>query len=370
MTLLGFTRPSKRIKDSVREAEDMGFEVMAAPSLDILPGEDSEFLRLEESLSDGCVVVFCSITAVEECQKRFGDGLPPMFGGHRIVSIGPSTSAKLESVGLKADPLPEEFSSQGLVELLRGDVSGRRVILVRSDSGSDVLSDGLREAGADLVDVASYRLVEVGMSNALLHMLMTLKRGRFDVLAFSSPKSAETFVASVEGQFGKERGDGYLRNVRIAAIGAPTSKRLESLGFPPDIVPEDSTFTDMLRAIRAEFPERGARPGPSVHQLEAAGHLAARRGEQVHLRVPPPEDLEGPLPVGYRNVLHDDPVHPPPRPRPGVEGGGEVAGEVDAVVAEEVAVEVHDVGVRLLSRQLALDEVHQELEPVGPQPPE
>ncbi len=118
-----------------------------------------------------------------------------------------------------------------------------------------MLSDGLWEAGADLVDVASYRLVDFGMSNALLHMLMTLKRGRFDALAFTSPKSAEAFVSAVEREFGKERGDGYLRTAKIAAIGVPTSKRLESLGFPPDIVPENATFADMLKAIRAEFPE-------------------------------------------------------------------------------------------------------------------
>ena len=47
MTTLGFTRPNKRLKDSVKEAEDLGFEVMAAPSLDIQSGDDAEFDRLD-----------------------------------------------------------------------------------------------------------------------------------------------------------------------------------------------------------------------------------------------------------------------------------------------------------------------------------
>ena len=53
----------------------------------------------------------------------------------------------------------------------------------------------------------------------------------------------------------KEKGDEYLRQIKIAAIGRPTSERLESLGFKPDIVPEDTTFHDMLLAIKAAFPE-------------------------------------------------------------------------------------------------------------------
>ena len=33
MTVVGFTRPVQRIKDSMKEAEDLGFQVMAAPKM-------------------------------------------------------------------------------------------------------------------------------------------------------------------------------------------------------------------------------------------------------------------------------------------------------------------------------------------------
>ena len=51
MTVIGFTRPKDRIKDSVKEAEDMGFTVMVAPSLEIFTGDDEEFDKLKELLS-------------------------------------------------------------------------------------------------------------------------------------------------------------------------------------------------------------------------------------------------------------------------------------------------------------------------------
>ena len=237
MTVVGFTRPTQRIKDSMDEARAMGLDVMAAPSLEILPGDDEEFKRLEESVTDGCVVVFGSSTAVEQCQKFFGDRIGQVFHG-------------------SVDAVPEDYSSYGLVDLLKDEAAGRRVVIVRSDSGSDVLSDGLRAAGADLVSIASYKLKEVGMCPALLHLLLAVKRRQLDVMAFSSPMSASSFIRHVEEHFGKERGDEYLRQIKIAAIGKPTSERLESLGFKPDIVPEKTTFHDMLQAIKDAFPEQ------------------------------------------------------------------------------------------------------------------
>ena len=239
----------------MQEARDLGFDVMAAPSLEIMPGDESEFKRLEDSVTDGCVVVFGSSTAVEQCQKYFGDRLVGVFQGAKIVSIGPATTKRLTAAGFQVDAVPEDFSSYGLVDLLKGEASGRRIVVIRSDSGSDVLSDGLRAAGADLVDIASYKLKEVGMCPALLHMMIAVKRAQMDVMAFTSPMSASSFIRHLEEHYGKEKGDEYLRQIKIAAIGRPTSERLESLGFKPDIVPEDTTFHDMLLAIKAAFPE-------------------------------------------------------------------------------------------------------------------
>ena len=252
MTTIGFTRPSKRLPDSVKEARDLGFDVMVAPSLEILPGEDSEFKRLEESVP-GSIVVFCSSTAVEECQTRFGNGLAGMVSGAKVVSIGPATTAKLKAAGIEPSAVPEDYSSYGLVDLLKGEASGSRIVLVRSDSGTDVLSDGLREAGADVVDVAVYRLKEAGMGNGLLHMMISLKQGRIDAMAFSSPLSASSFISRLEDRYGREKAAEYLHGTKIAAIGLPTSRKLEELGFKPDIVPEKTTFHDMLLALRDEF---------------------------------------------------------------------------------------------------------------------
>lgn len=254
MTVIGFTRPLSRLDDAVKEARDMGFDVMAAPSLEILPGDDAEFEKFQSSLADGITVVFGSGTAAEECNKRFGESFPTMLQSCNVISIGPNTTKVLTSFGVRVDSVPSDFSSYGLVDMLKGDVSGKKVVVVRSDSGSDVLSDGLKDAGAEVIDVASYKLKKAGMGNGLLHMFYSIKRKRMDCMAFTSPMSAQSFFDDIREFFGAEVADRYMRdNVKVAAIGRPTAMKLESLGRKPDIVPERTTFHDMLEAIKGAF---------------------------------------------------------------------------------------------------------------------
>ena len=67
------------------------------------------------------------------------------------------------------------------------------------------------------------------------------------------PGASEEIISKLEDRYGREKAAEYLHGTKIAAIGLPTSRKLEELGFKPDIVPEKTTFHDMLLAIREEF---------------------------------------------------------------------------------------------------------------------
>ncbi|MGE0014590.1 MAG: uroporphyrinogen-III synthase [Candidatus Methanomethylophilaceae archaeon] len=254
MTRIGFTRPVERLKDSIKEAEEMGFDVVAAPSMRIISGDKEEFERARESILSGraSYAVFGSITAVEECVREYGEEFVPLFSRVKIISIGPSTEKALMSAGLKTDSLPEEFSSAGIVDLLKDSVKGKTVLLMRSDSGSDVLYNGLAGAGAETLSIATYKLEEYGMNSALLHLITAIKGGKIDVMAFTSPMSARIFYSQIVAQTGDAAAAEMMGRLKVAAIGKPTSEALRSLGREPDIVPKDSTFRDLLEAIASE----------------------------------------------------------------------------------------------------------------------
>jgi uroporphyrinogen-III synthase len=254
MTMIGFTRPIERLKDSIKEAEEMGFDVIAAPSMKIISGDKEEFERARHILLSGTAsfAVFGSVTAVEECIKAYGEDFVRLFSKVKIIPIGPSTGNALKSAGISTDALPEEFSSAGIVDLLKDSVKGKTVLLMRSDSGSDVLYNGLRAAGAETVSVATYKLEEFGINSALLHLITAIKGGKIDVMAFTSPLSAKIFYSQIRDMAGNDATVEMMGRLKVAAIGGPTSEALRLLGREPDIMPKDSTFHDLLEAIASE----------------------------------------------------------------------------------------------------------------------
>jgi uroporphyrinogen-III synthase len=250
MITLAFTRPRKRLEESVALAEGMGFRVMAAPSLEISEGDPEDFDRAETLLTTGRadIVVFGSTTGVEECARAYGGRMRWILNRTTVVSIGPSTSRALRDAGVRVDSVPEDYSSQGLVDMLAGSVRGKTVLLIRSDRGSEVLNMGLARNGARVEELAAYRLE-------------TLEGGGLDALAFSSPMSASSFAEGLDSLYGGGAARKMLRGTCVAAIGGPTASRLKDLGRPPDVVPGRTTFADMLEAVKSRL--EGADPRPS-----------------------------------------------------------------------------------------------------------
>jgi len=255
MITVAFTRPADKLDDSIRLAESLGMRAMGAPSLEILEGYDTEYKSAEKTLTTGDVdyVVFGSGTAIDKCVHRFGlEKFKKLFTGKVLVAIGPYTAKILKSIGgLNHDIMPVlDYSSYGIVKALNGKLDGKNIMLVRSDSGSAVLKKGLLEEGANVIEFASYRLKKVGITTDLEKIFEGLKEGSVDVIGFTSPMSAESFLSLMEGKYGKEESMKILSERKVAAIGRPTSMRLTMLGRAPDIVPEKTTFEDMLISIR------------------------------------------------------------------------------------------------------------------------
>lgn len=252
MTCIGFTRPSIRLKASVEEAESLGFRVLAAPSLEISAGDPEQFERAKGIICSGKAdfTVFGSATSVEECGRTYGDGFAPMMGNTKVVSIGPNTSRWLEDAGISPDMVPDDYSSYGIVDMLGPSIGGKTVVLLRSDRGSPILSEGLRRCGADVVDIAAYKLTPHGGSDDLDAMMDAIRDGDMDVMCFTSPMSAESFFGSMTDRYGASDAERFMGDVMVAAIGRPTSEALSRLGRTPDVVPRTTTFRDMLLAVR------------------------------------------------------------------------------------------------------------------------
>ena len=251
MTTLAFTRPLRRLAESVEIAKGYGFDVMAAPSLDIVHGDAGSYDEIRKKLKGEVfsTAIFSSVTAAEECLSEWGDGMSSLFRDTEVISIGPGTAKALDRMGVETSSIPSEYTSSGLVEHLSGKKDGRKILIIHSDRGSTVLRDGLESSGFTVEELVAYTLEK--HEGGLDEMRSAVLQDKVDVFAFTSRMSVESFLDSIGLE--KER---LFRKAKAAAIGGPTKERLEEEGITVDIMPKDATFKDMLQSIKDYFEKR------------------------------------------------------------------------------------------------------------------
>ena len=250
MITLAFTRPQRRLQESVEMAERMGFRVLAAPSLDIVHGDFRDYEETEKALSGDRyrTVIFSSATAVEECSSEWKDTFPGLMAGKEVIAIGTGTMRKLEGMGIAVASLPSEFTSSGLVDLLKDRKEKKGIMIIHSDHGSDILRSGLEESGYDVGELIAYRLEE--HEGGLDSIRSAAEKGEVDVFAFTSRMSVDSFLDSIGISIDK-----LFSKSKVAAIGPPTKERLEEKGIGVDIMPKDATFKTLLETIKEVFKE-------------------------------------------------------------------------------------------------------------------
>ncbi|MFC7044043.1 uroporphyrinogen-III synthase [Halobacteriaceae archaeon GCM10025711] len=239
-SLAVFRPDDERLDRAVALLDDLGVDAVGDPMLavretDRVPRDDADYALLT------------SRTGVELAADA---GWDP--GAAAVCAIGPRTAGVLEDHGYAVDLVPDEYTSEGLVDALRDAVDGARVEVARSDHGAQVLLDGLNDAGAYVHETVLYDLVRPAGAGDSAERAA---RGDLDGALFTSSMTAEHFVAAA-----RERGvlegalDGLDRGV-VGAIGAPTRETAESLGITVDVVPEDATFEALARAVVARLGE-------------------------------------------------------------------------------------------------------------------
>ncbi|MGB9236381.1 MAG: uroporphyrinogen-III synthase [Terriglobales bacterium] len=162
----------------------------------------------------------------------------------RIAAIGPATKRAIVKHGLKVKMMPEEYVAESVVKGLRGQVTGKRVLLVRAKVARDVIPESLRVAGAQVDVVEAYETIVPVKSKARLRALMNDKKRRPHVVTFTSSSTVRNF-AELLGR-GKTA---VFKGVQFASIGPVTSATLGELDLPLAIEAREFTTGGLIRAI-------------------------------------------------------------------------------------------------------------------------
>jgi uroporphyrinogen-III synthase len=171
-----------------------------------------------------------------------------MLGTARVAAIGPATAAALEAVGIVPDLVPAESNSEGMAAALIPTMRRGRVLVVRAESGRDVMRRLLSAEGHDVTEVAAYATVpRERLDDADRRVLHAHP---VDWVTITSGSIAESAVRL----FGDRMG-----SWKVASISPVTSRVLEGLGFPPDCEAETPTAQSLVAAIAAAESRFGAR---------------------------------------------------------------------------------------------------------------
>ncbi|MFH0809486.1 MAG: uroporphyrinogen-III C-methyltransferase [Pseudomonadota bacterium] len=249
------TRAREQASSFVERLEDLGANCLEVPTIEVVP-------PLSWDALDGAIknlrgydwVIFTSANAVDyflERLKPCGTDIRAL-AGTQICCIGPSTAERLQRLMIEVEFVPEKFRAEGLVEeLLARGVQGKRVLIPRAQEAREILPIKLREAGALVDVVTTYRTIRPETPRDALAALF--ERGGVNLITFTSSSTVKNFAEIFGGRLPQ-----IMKSVTTACIGPITADTAAKLGLPCDIMPEEYTIPALVEAIVDYFSRKKA----------------------------------------------------------------------------------------------------------------
>jgi uroporphyrinogen-III synthase len=185
------TRPAHQAEDLAVAIEAAGGLAVRFPVLTIAGRDSADIERDFAALATPDIVVFVSANAVAHGLAAVRNSRP------RIAVVGPSTRAAVEALGVSVDIVPDDAydSEQLLLHPDLQDVRGRNVLIVRGQSGRNLLAEMLRERGAQVDYLCVYHRLPYTPAAAELEVLdLHLRAGSLHFAVLMSVETIERLV--------------------------------------------------------------------------------------------------------------------------------------------------------------------------------
>jgi uroporphyrinogen-III synthase len=235
---------------------ELGAEVIEIPFIEIRNPRSYQPLDTAlKNLQDYDWLILTSVNGADALWKRIRKlGLTKRHFKHlKVAAIGPATRKAIEKRGIKVNVVPEEYVAESVVESLRDQVAGKRVLLARARVARDVIPRELRKLGAKVDAVEAYETVIPRSSLTRLRAILKNSNRRPDVITFTSSSTVRNF-ANLTGKNVRRGRPGPrkaspLDDVRLVSIGPVTSSTLRELGLPVDLEAKEYTIPGLINAI-------------------------------------------------------------------------------------------------------------------------
>jgi uroporphyrinogen-III synthase len=228
------TRPRAQAGALAGQVAALGREVVLLPLLEIFPLPDqSALIGALAALPRYAMVAFVSPNAIDAAFAHI-DHWPQ---GVALAVLGEGSRAALARHGLDNSNAtiisprdPARSDSENLLQTLDlAALAGREVLIVRGESGRELMADGLRAAGARVTTVAAYRRSVPALTPALRAQLLALLERDNDWIITSS--EALRGLMALAGQLGSAEAVAKMQQQHVIVPHARIGETAKSLGL-------------------------------------------------------------------------------------------------------------------------------------------
>ena len=172
---------------------------------------------------------------------------------HKLAR-GPKPGQALKELGLKAELLADQPTTDGVIQSLnRIDIANRRIgVQLYGDNPNTKLIDYIQTRGASADTVAPYIYAPDSDEQEVLQLIEDLAASKIDAIAFTSQPQLQRLL-KIAGKHDREpllrQG---LAQTTVAAVGPLVAQALQDAGIRLDLMPETSYFMKPMVTLLAE----------------------------------------------------------------------------------------------------------------------
>ena len=231
------------------ELESAGAWCVEFPAINIVPVDDPTSLdNALKQISSYDWITISSSNGARGMRARMDalgfDGRA--FNNVKVAAVGPATGVTVrEEMGITADLVPDEYVSDAVLREMKSlGMDGKKVLVIGSDIGRDVLPEGLEALGATVDRVAGYETKKP--ENSGEQVAAAFADPGIDITTFTSSSGVDNLVDLAGGP-------DLINKTTTAAMGPITAGHARERGLRVDIVAPERTMKSLAGAIVEHF---------------------------------------------------------------------------------------------------------------------
>jgi uroporphyrinogen-III synthase len=243
--------------------ERLGATVEACPLLVEKPVENrdelQEFVREVVSGNLNMMIFLTGVGArflvAEADSMGMKDKFLAALGNLTIVVRGPKPVNALRQLGVRIDVIPENPTTEGVIEALRNrDLQGRRIGVQLYGTPNPQLVSALEAKGAKVTPVQVYAYGTASDLSAVSALIGRILDGHVQLVAFTSaPQVRILFDFAAQVNMVQPLEQALRTSVIIASIGEVTNRALSERHLTAAIVPAQSKMGALVQAVSDYF---------------------------------------------------------------------------------------------------------------------